>query len=88
MDTNYSRKIPVTSNQYFSNTVSFNLRSPPVPNTVPYQYKGTDRINNFQTNVVDRRQISDTYRASDRNYSHPARTSPVMMTTGVHPKDL
>jgi len=81
------RKIPVAANIYTSNTIHFN-RQQKMPQSIPYQYHASDRINNFQTQVQERRLISETYRAHDRNYSHPARTSPIMMTAGVHPKDL
>lgn len=70
---------------YHSNTISYNRRPAPVPSPVPYAYLGTERLNKFHTNVQLKRQISETYKAGDRNYSHPARTSPVMMTTGIHP---
>ena len=86
MDRNY-QKLPVMSNMYFSNTIGINKRVAPVPATVPFQYKGSDKLNNFHTSSFDRRQVAETYRASDRNYSHPVRTSPIMMTSGVHPKD-
>jgi len=76
------------SNMYFSNTIGYNKRQPPVPNPVPVQYKGPDLMHNFHpSDAQGKRLVSHTYRASDRNYSHPARTSPIMMTSGVHPID-
>jgi len=67
------------SNMYFSNTIAYNKRQPPIPEKVSISYQGANLLNNFQAADNSKRQVSHTYRATERNYSHPARTSPIMM---------
>ncbi len=81
------QKLPVTSNMYYSNTISFNKRPSPMPAPVQLAYNAENKLHNFKVTSPSRRQISETFKATDRNYSHPARTSPIMMTSGVHPDD-
>lgn len=82
--TPFYQKLPVQGNMYHSNTISYNRRPAPIPSPVPYAYLGTEKIAKFQTSHRFKRQVSETYKAGDRNYSSPARPSPIMMTTAVH----
>lgn len=54
------------------------------PKQVPFSYVGPDKLNNFQASpFANRRYISETYKAGDRNHKIPTTSSPIMMTSGV-----
>lgn len=73
-------------NIYNSNTVKFNKKKTQ-PKSIEFIYCNADRLNNFHASPKNiRRQVSETYRAGDRNHKIPTTSSPVMMTSGVSPQ--
>ena len=75
-------------NIYHSNEVSINKRPNHIPQPSPLQYNGKDRINAFKIpEALVKRLVSESYRASDRNHKIPSVCSPIMMTSGVSPRD-
>jgi hypothetical protein len=58
------QKLPVMSNMYYSNTIAYNRKVPPVPASVPFTYKGEHLLNKHQSVSTDnKRVVSQTYRA-------------------------
>lgn len=80
-------KIPVMSNIYYSNSVIANKKAV-VPQSVKVKYDKDNRLNQFHI-VGDspKRFVSETYKPSQRNLNNSAINSPIMMTSGVSPKD-
>ena len=74
------------SNIYYSNTVTMNKRSKPIPDSVAFKYDNLDRINKFHCDSP-RRLVAETFKPGERSYKVPTTTSPLMMTSGVAPSD-
>ena len=75
-------------NIYHSNAVTLNKRPNHIPSASPLHYNGKNRFNAFTIpENLPKRLIAESYKASDRNHKIPSATSPLMMTSGVSPKD-